>query len=269
MAGLLEHGRYPGVFFADRLAAVPTAPFRGRWWYREALDLHPAPGQHTFLTMNGVLSRAEPLGQRAQGRRRLRAAGRLLPLRVRHHHASCATGATPSPSTSRRTTRATTASSPSAWSTGTRRRPTAGRACSSRPTWPRTGRSRCATPTSPSATRPGLTRADLTVQTRLRNNSGQAQVATLNGVLTGPNTEIRLHPDRPRAGARDPPGLDRALGRARSCACATRPSGGPTRWARSRSTGCSSRRDVAGARSDTASAERRHPHRLAHASRPS
>ena len=43
MAGLLEHGRYPGVFFGDRLAAVPTGPFRGRWWYREALDLHPAP----------------------------------------------------------------------------------------------------------------------------------------------------------------------------------------------------------------------------------
>ena len=27
MAGLLENGRYPGVFFADHLAAVPTDPF--------------------------------------------------------------------------------------------------------------------------------------------------------------------------------------------------------------------------------------------------
>src|SRR4051794_15669823 len=58
MAALLEHGRFPGVFFSDRLAAVPAGAVGRRWWYRDELDLHPAPSQHTFLTINGVLSRA-------------------------------------------------------------------------------------------------------------------------------------------------------------------------------------------------------------------
>jgi hypothetical protein len=58
MAGLLENGRYPDIFFSNHLAAVPTAQFAVNWWYREDLRLHPRPGQHTFLVMNGVLSRA-------------------------------------------------------------------------------------------------------------------------------------------------------------------------------------------------------------------
>jgi len=58
MAGLLENGRYPDVLYSNNLASVPTDQFAVNWWYREALTLHPRPGQHTSLIMNGVLSRA-------------------------------------------------------------------------------------------------------------------------------------------------------------------------------------------------------------------
>jgi exo-1,4-beta-D-glucosaminidase len=59
MAGLVENGRYPNVFYSHRLAAVPTRQFAVPWWYRDAFDLHPPPGQHTFLRINGVLSRGD------------------------------------------------------------------------------------------------------------------------------------------------------------------------------------------------------------------
>ena len=58
MAGLVENGRYPDVLYSNNLASVPTAQFAVNWWYRESLALHPRPGQHTSLIMNGVLSRA-------------------------------------------------------------------------------------------------------------------------------------------------------------------------------------------------------------------
>ena len=58
MAGLVENGRYPGIFYSNRLARVPTRQFAVPWWYRDSFELHPQPGQHTFLRMNGVLSRA-------------------------------------------------------------------------------------------------------------------------------------------------------------------------------------------------------------------
>lgn len=58
MAGMLENGRFPGIFRSDNLASVPTAPFRVNWWYRDQLVLHPRAGQHSFLVMNGVLGRA-------------------------------------------------------------------------------------------------------------------------------------------------------------------------------------------------------------------
>jgi exo-1,4-beta-D-glucosaminidase len=58
MAALLENGRYPQVFFSNNLASVPTGQFAVNWWYREQVVLHPAAGQRTYLTMNGVLSRA-------------------------------------------------------------------------------------------------------------------------------------------------------------------------------------------------------------------
>src|SRR5262245_30635568 len=43
MAGLVENGRYPDVFYSDRLKTVPTAQFDVNWWYRNQLTLHPRP----------------------------------------------------------------------------------------------------------------------------------------------------------------------------------------------------------------------------------
>jgi exo-1,4-beta-D-glucosaminidase len=58
MAALLENGRYPNIFFSNTLASVDAAQFKVNWWYREDLELHPKDGQHTFLEINGALSRA-------------------------------------------------------------------------------------------------------------------------------------------------------------------------------------------------------------------
>jgi hypothetical protein len=58
MAGLVENGRYPNIFFSDNLAKVPADQFDVNWWYRDEVQIHPRAGQHTFLIMNGVLSRA-------------------------------------------------------------------------------------------------------------------------------------------------------------------------------------------------------------------
>jgi exo-1,4-beta-D-glucosaminidase len=59
MAGLLENGRYPGVFYSDRLKAVPAGQFNNNWWYREQLTIHPREQGRTFLIMNGVLGTAD------------------------------------------------------------------------------------------------------------------------------------------------------------------------------------------------------------------
>jgi hypothetical protein len=58
MAGLLENGRFPDIFKSSNLAAVSADQFKVNWWYRDELWLHPRPGQHQFLVMNGVLGRA-------------------------------------------------------------------------------------------------------------------------------------------------------------------------------------------------------------------
>jgi exo-1,4-beta-D-glucosaminidase len=59
MAGLVENGRYPDVFYSDRLKSVPTAQFDVRWWYRNRITVHPRPGGRTHLIMNGVLGTAD------------------------------------------------------------------------------------------------------------------------------------------------------------------------------------------------------------------
>ncbi|MCO5969756.1 glycoside hydrolase family 2 protein [Actinoallomurus soli] len=59
MAGLLENGRYPNVFFSDNLAKVPTDQFTPNWWYREQLTVHPRRDGRTVLIMNGVLGTAD------------------------------------------------------------------------------------------------------------------------------------------------------------------------------------------------------------------
>jgi hypothetical protein len=59
MAGLVENGRYPNVFYSDRLKAVPTAQFDVNWWYRDQLTVHPRRGGRTYLIMNGLLGTAD------------------------------------------------------------------------------------------------------------------------------------------------------------------------------------------------------------------
>ena len=59
MAGLVENGRYPNVFYSDRLKSVPTAQFDVNWWYRDQLTVHPKAGGRTYLIMNGVLGTAD------------------------------------------------------------------------------------------------------------------------------------------------------------------------------------------------------------------
>jgi hypothetical protein len=58
MAGLIENGRYPNVFYSDRLKTVPTDQFNVNWWYRNQLTVHPRRGGRTFLAMNGILGTA-------------------------------------------------------------------------------------------------------------------------------------------------------------------------------------------------------------------
>jgi len=57
-AGLVENGRFPDIVVSDNVASVPVRQFDVNWWYRDELQIHPITGQHTFLIMNGVLSRA-------------------------------------------------------------------------------------------------------------------------------------------------------------------------------------------------------------------
>ncbi|MFB9835806.1 sugar-binding domain-containing protein [Actinoallomurus acaciae] len=59
MAGLVENGRYPNVFFSDRLKSVPKDQFDVNWWYRDRLTVHPRAGGRTYLIMNGVLGTAD------------------------------------------------------------------------------------------------------------------------------------------------------------------------------------------------------------------
>jgi exo-1,4-beta-D-glucosaminidase len=84
MAGLLELGRYPGVFYSRRLATVPRGQFAVPWWYRDAFELHPVAGQHTFLILHGVLSRADAWvdGRQVAGRRTLQGAYSELELEI-------------------------------------------------------------------------------------------------------------------------------------------------------------------------------------------
>ena len=58
MAGLLENGRYPNIFFGENLKSVDAGQLDVNWWYRDEIQVHPRPGRHSFLVMHGVLSRA-------------------------------------------------------------------------------------------------------------------------------------------------------------------------------------------------------------------
>jgi exo-1,4-beta-D-glucosaminidase len=65
MAGLLENGTYPNVFYSDNLRAVAEPDSSGSlfvipWWYRAAFTLvKGARGARTLLRLNGVIARAD------------------------------------------------------------------------------------------------------------------------------------------------------------------------------------------------------------------
>lgn len=65
MAGLLESGLYPNVFYSDQLRAVEEPDSSGNvfvipWWYRSEFELGaPTPGSRTVLRINGIIASAE------------------------------------------------------------------------------------------------------------------------------------------------------------------------------------------------------------------
>ena len=65
MAGMLENGRYPDVFFSDNLRAVEIPDASGNqflvpWWYRTQFTLAKAAhGVHTLLRTNGLIACAD------------------------------------------------------------------------------------------------------------------------------------------------------------------------------------------------------------------
>lgn len=65
MAGLLENGKYPNVFYGDNLRAVEEPDASGTmfvipWWYRTELAVgEAAPGTRTLLRLNGMIPSAD------------------------------------------------------------------------------------------------------------------------------------------------------------------------------------------------------------------
>src|SRR4051812_36161501 len=120
MAGLVENGRYPDVFYSDRLKAVPTDQFNVNWWYRDQLTVHPRPGGRTHLIMNGVLGTADLWvnGTKIASRSQLQA---RTPGSSTTSRRTSMTAPTPSRSTSPRTIRRPTSATASSTGTRTRR----------------------------------------------------------------------------------------------------------------------------------------------------
>ncbi len=65
MAGLMENGEYPNVFYGDNLRAVEEPDASGTmfvipWWYRSVFTVDDgAPGTRTLLRINGMIPGAE------------------------------------------------------------------------------------------------------------------------------------------------------------------------------------------------------------------
>lgn len=58
MAGLLENGRYPDVFYSTTMRdKIDPKAFEVPWWYRT--EFTGGRSRHTFLRLNGVISRAD------------------------------------------------------------------------------------------------------------------------------------------------------------------------------------------------------------------
>ena len=65
MAGLLENGKYENVFYSDNLRTASDPDSSGNvfvvpWWYRTEFTVgEGAPGSHTLLRINGIISSAD------------------------------------------------------------------------------------------------------------------------------------------------------------------------------------------------------------------
>jgi len=76
MAGLIENGKYPDVFYSDNLRAVEEPDSTGTmfaipWWYRTVFTVATgAPGTRTLLRINGLIPGADVWlnGQQVSGR---------------------------------------------------------------------------------------------------------------------------------------------------------------------------------------------------------
>jgi exo-1,4-beta-D-glucosaminidase len=59
LSALVKDGTYTNIYFGTNLAAVPTAPFAGPWWYRKQFDLTAdQAGQNAGLILEGINYRA-------------------------------------------------------------------------------------------------------------------------------------------------------------------------------------------------------------------
>ncbi|MGH8192618.1 MAG: glycoside hydrolase family 2 protein, partial [Rhodanobacteraceae bacterium] len=60
MAGLLENGKYPNVFYGSNLREVNPGHFQVPWWYRATFQIpNGGNGLHTFIKVNGIIPKAD------------------------------------------------------------------------------------------------------------------------------------------------------------------------------------------------------------------
>lgn len=58
LAGLVENGEYPELFFGENLKEVPVERFAGAWWYRAEFEAEAGEGRRVWLGLKGVNYRA-------------------------------------------------------------------------------------------------------------------------------------------------------------------------------------------------------------------
>ncbi len=59
LAGLVENGEYPNLYFGENLKQVPTDRFNGAWWYRNEFKAPPdSAGNQVWLYFKGINYRA-------------------------------------------------------------------------------------------------------------------------------------------------------------------------------------------------------------------
>ncbi|WP_412542092.1 hypothetical protein R8Z50_06025 [Longispora sp. K20-0274] len=57
--GLLGTGAFPDPFYSTNMAAVDASAFAVPWWFRSDFTVDPGAGEHTFVEVTGVVSRAD------------------------------------------------------------------------------------------------------------------------------------------------------------------------------------------------------------------